>query len=471
MASEVKIDDIAIQPAKGSLKTDGIIEERGVAEFSVVDIGGLSHYQKGQPILIYDPDATLIFGGSIHSSEETRVGANLYHYIRCIDYHYAADKRLAAESYLNKTAGFIFDDLFDKYLAPEGITIGEIQTGPTILEAVINYVRISDAYDALGELAGFIWYIDELKRLYFIARATNTAPWAAATSDMIKGTPRLLHSNPKYRNRQYIRGGRGTTDLQEETFTGDGVRVAFTVGFPLQKVPASVTVSGRTPVGQTIGIKGIDVAFDCYWNKGDATITFEVAPEDTETVVIQYYGQWDIFAEIEDPVAIAAQLAIEGGGTGYVDDIATEPTLDNQNASIDSGIAKLAKFAMLGKRFTYQTTRSGLKPGQLQTTNYPLLGLNNAEMLIEAVKVRARGELITYDITEVQGPTTGGWSRLFKVLATEVERLQVGTDQTLILLTRASEAWGWKEEVVVSVFACPVPRVTLYPAAATLFPC
>lgn len=459
--SQVLIDGVKVELKKGSLLVELRIEERSIAEFTVIDTAGVLSYQKGQPVEIYDVTNTLIFGGVIDTPEKTTMAPSggLYHPIRCVDWHYLADKRLVAESYLATSAGDIVKDIRTKYLVAEGVTVGNIEDGPDIVEAVFNYVRASEAYDALAEKAGKIWYIDENKALYFVNRDTTPAPWNWTThTPKPAGSKAFLSGgNPKYRNRQYIRGGRGTTALQTETFTGDGVTVAFTVGFPFQQAP-TVTVNA---VARTIGIKGIDVAKDCYWNKGDATLTFDAgSTPGAVAVVIKYYGQFDILVLAEDIVAIADQLAIEGAGTGYVDEISDEPKLDDKDASIDAAKAKLVRYAVTGQRFEYETLLTGLKPGQLQTINYPALGLNNAEMLIEAVSIRGAGSNNHHRITAIQGPTMGSWSDFFKALAHMkaeiIDRLNVGSDQILIVLVSRSETWKWTESITETPFACPI---------------
>lgn len=447
---------------KGGTTVDLRIEERGVAEFTIVDIAGTASYQKGQPVTIYDTTDTRIFGGVIDSVETSAMSptGGLYHFVQCADNHYFADKRLVAESYLATAAGTIVSDIITNYLAAEGITEGNIEAGPDIVEAVFNYVRASDCFDALAEKAAKVWFIDENKALYFQARDITAAPWNATTDEMMKQTPLLLGGNPMYRNRQYIRGGKGTTLEQTETFVADGEQNAFTVSFPIAKVPTSIKIDGGAAL--TMGIKGLDAPgdFEAYWNKGDATITLTTPPAAAEEVEVKYYGMFDILVLVEDPAQIASQLAIEGSGTGYVDDISDEPKLIDQDASIDSARAKLAKFSVAGQRFFYQTTDTGLKPGQLQQIDYLTLGLNAVDMLIESVVVRGIGELVTYDITAIVGPEMGSWEQYFKSLADMkhevIERLNVGTEQILIILVEKAEVWGWEEDYDVEVFTCDV---------------
>jgi len=461
---------------KGDTQVELRIEERSVAQFTIVDTAGSASYQKGQPVTIYDATDTRIFGGVIDTVETIPMSpaGGLFHFIRCADWHYLADKRLVAESYEDKTCGFIVDDIFDDYLDEEGVTIGNIELGATLIEAVFNYVYASDAYDALAEKAGKIWFIDENKALYFQDRDTTAAPWDATTDEMIKGTAKLLGGNSLYRNRQYIRGGRATTLLQTEKFVADGEQNAFTVSFPIAKVPTFVEVNAvdKTP----LGIKGLDAPgdFASYWSKGDPTIYLTDVPTAGWIVEIRYYGMFDVLVLVEDDDAIDAQLAIEGAGTGYVDSIADEPKLTDKDASIDSGKAKLAKYGVTGKRFTYQTVDTGLKPGQLQTIDYPTLGINSESFLIEAVTIRGLGSLITYDIVAISGPEVGSWQQYFKALASQkqevIDRLNVGSEQVLIILVARDETWGWTEAIVETPTACPFPAATLYPEA-TLYPC
>ena len=468
----VVINDEIQDIKKNSLMVETRIEERSIAEFTIVDTTGILTFQKGQPVGIYDTTDTRIFGGVIDNPERVAMSptGGLFHPIRCADWHYLADKRLIAESYLVASyanAGAIVTDIHTKYLAGEGITIGNIEAGVTIVEAVFNYVRASEALDALAEKSNKIWYIDENKALYFVARDLIPAPWNWTTRTPKPAGTKAHWSggNPKYRNRQYIRGGRDITAPQTESFVADGEQNAFTCSFPLAKTPSGATghIQENPPAAdETVGIKGLDAPgdFAYYWNKGDPTIYAFAVPVVNTIIEVEYIGMFDILVLAEDPIAIAAQLAIEGAGTGYVDDIADEPKLTDKDASIDAAEAKLVRFAVTGQRFQYQTLDTGLKPGQLQMIDYPTLGLNSTQMLIESVVLRGFGSEVTHDITAIQGPTMGSWSDLFRALAhmkqEVIDRLNVGSEQILIILVEVDEDWGWDEEVVCTVFPCSV---------------
>jgi len=468
MATLVKVDNVAVVIEKGSIVVENRIEERSIANFTVVDTSGTASYTKGQAVLIYDPNDVLIFGGVIDNPETVRTAPSgeLLHPITCVDYHYFADKRLVAASYEDKTCGFIVDDIFDNYLAGEGVTIGNIDLGATLVQAVFNYGRVTDAYDALAEKAGFIWFIDENKKLYFQARDTTAAPWTLTGDDIEKGSGILSGANPMYRNRQYIRGGKGTTVLQTETFTGDGVRLAYTVGYPIVKVP-TVTVNA---VGQTVGIKGIDVAQQCYWSKGDPVIVFTAAPG-AVAVVIAYYGEYKLLGLATEEPAIAALQAIEGAGTGYVDDMADEPKLTDSDAVLDSGQAKLAKYAVNAQRLRYGTVRTGLKPGQLQPVVYPTFNLDG-DMLIESVITRIHTGNLWYDVTAIVGPEQRGWTEYFKSLSKMkqevIDFLNVGSEEILIILAEDDGIVEVEGDITGTViYACDIVDVGVVNVAKT----
>ena len=200
MPVSATIDGNAVQIQKGSLTTEGRIEERSTAFFVVADTPGTGNYVRGMPVSILDPDSTQIFGGFIDTPGRTRqgVGSVLLHDISCMDNHYLADKRLVVKVYTSQTLKTIVEDIHADYLAAEGVTIGEVQTGPTIESAIFNYVHPSEAFDVLKEISGFTWYIDVDKKLYFIDRTTNAAAFNldSVTYRPLKGSVHYSSGNP-----------------------------------------------------------------------------------------------------------------------------------------------------------------------------------------------------------------------------------------------------------------------------------
>lgn len=465
------IDGVTVQLKRNTLRVNNVVEARSTASFTVEDVDASDEYVRGEPVIILDGGNTL-FKGVVYSSTESRKSpaGGLVHRVKCMDWHYLADKRLVAESYTGQTAGAIVTDIRTNYLAAEGVTVGNIDAGPTIAEAVFNYAPASVVLDALALRAGFTWYINAEKALYFQLRTTTAAPFAV-TSDMLKGTSSLTHGNPKYRNRQWIRGGKAVTVEQTETFTTqDATILSFPVGFPLAQAPVSIK---EDAAAKTVGIKGIDSSKDYYWSKGDPVLVAAVAPGAGVVVEIKYFGEFRIIALAEDTDAIAAQLAIEGSGTGYVDQVDDDPSLIDSDDAIDEAEALLDKYAIAGKQVPFRITTYGLEPGQLLTYTESLYGMSGAELLITNVDISETDIGLVYGIVAVQGPVLGGWDKFFGDLARAKEDVRVTagvSDQVLIILTLTSENWEWTEAITETVYACPVVSLTLFPGT-TLFPC
>lgn len=420
----------------GSCSISGRIEERSTASFKIIDTAGSAAYQRGQTVAIYNgetdtPTGTLLFGGFIETPDREKAGDWLLHTIACKDNHYLADKRLVIKSYTSQTLSYIVTDIITSYLTAEGITAGTIQTGPTIAEAIFNYVSATQCFDSLKELSGFTWRINPDKSLDFMQRDTNAAPWALTSTEIVDKSAHLSKGNPAYRNRQYIRGGKGLTAEQTETFTGDAVTKAFTVGYPLGAAP-TVTVNS---VSKTVGIKGVDTGKDCYWSKGDPVIVFTTAPGNGLAVVIVYFGQYPLITGADSYAGILSRLAIEGG-TGIVEDIVNEAQHESSGAMNESARTKLQVYCQDVEKFTFQTRTSGLKAGQLLTVTYSPFGFSAYAMLIESVEIAEEDSThLIYSVTAITGPVLGSWTKFFSnILARQDKSIKLGDGLLLVLL-------------------------------------
>jgi len=435
--STIKINSVEIVHAKDELAVECRIEERSTAGFIVIDKAGSASYARGQPVEIKDSDDVLIFSGFIDEPESVRLSPSggLLHRISCMDNHYLADKRLVVNSYVAKTAGYIVEDIFDHYLAIEGVTIGEIQAGPTVAQAIFNYTKVSDAYNALKELSGsFTWFIDNEKKLYFFDRDTISAPWQLdwTTHKAERNSVSLKTGNPLYRNFQYVWGGTDITSVQTATFTGDGVIKTFALGYPLAAEPE--ITEDAAPMD--VGIKGIESGKDYYWTKGESAIFAEAAPGVGVVVIVSYYGQYPVIAMSLDSASIAARRVIEGG-TGIIEDIEREAWHESKESARESAQGKLTQYCQDAEKFNYQTLESGLLPGQLQEITYAPFGFTAHQMLIESVSISSQGGVILYNVVCITGPILGSWSKFFSNLFIRQDQsIRVGGEMLLKLIAQ-----------------------------------
>jgi hypothetical protein len=469
--SGIYIGGVKYSYAEGSLSVDQRLEERSVASFAINDLAAAYSFTDGQFVVISVNDHP-IFGGILEAPDTERLEADtaVRHTFRAADWHYLADKRIAAASYESQTCGYIVQELITNYLAGEGITVGEIQAGPTITEAIINYARVSDALEALALKAGFTWWIDQYKKLWFIDRATYVAPWAITTAEIMPGSAKLNRANPTYRNRQYLRGPTSQTSLQTETRQGDGNLTAFTMSYPLNKVPV-ITLNGGV---QTVGIKGLDTGKDWYWSKGDAVIAQDTGGAvliSTDVLSVAYYGQFPMIILSEDIGEVLARQAIEGG-TGIIEDIADAVNVTTEAAGFELAAGYLRKYCQNAAKFTFQTRREGLMPGQMATVTHGPLGLAAEEMLISSVQMQVSGgSKIVYSVTALQGPVLGAWSKFFKTLTDKsinIDLVSVGSGGTLTLIVTKADTTNWSESIAVTLGSCPLCSVATICGAGTI---
>jgi hypothetical protein len=400
-------------------------------------------------------------------------GTTRIHQLSCIGWRYLADKRLVAKSYVSQDVDEIVTDIVTDYLLPEGVTIGSISgAGLTIAEAVFNYAYCSAVLDALAERVGYMWYINHDKELYFGPRTTTPAPFIITAPDILKDTSSLSSETPQYRNRQYLRGGVDVTSLQSENRTGDGKTASFTMAYPLHEAP-TVTVDA---VAKTVGLKGIDTGYDWYWSPQDPVLLAEDVPLAGEAIVIQYYGEYPLMLVVENSLEIAHRASVEGN-TGIVEDATTLSTARTIDALGDAGLARLARYGVVGRQFRFSTYKHGLEPGQLVRVTHPTYGLTGEAFLIESVEMsEIAKDLFEFAISAVEGPEIGDWTSLFKSMADIkdeiIDRLDVGTasGDILIILKDVDETLQLTESIVKTIYACPVPAVDLFPDGG-LYPC
>lgn len=473
----IEVAGAQVQRRKGSLSISSVLSRRNTATFDVVDVAGALVFSKGQSVNIwktyFPPFLTLEFSGVVDLPRAVRADGITVHTLSCIGWRYLAEKRRVAKSYTATDVDDIVTDIVTDYLIPEGVTILSIAgTGLNIAEAVFNYAKASDCLDALAERVGYMWDINQDKEFYFGPRTVRPAPFGIGYADIIRDTNSFASESPKYLNRQYLRGGVDVTSLQTQNFTGDGETASFALAYPVHAEP-TITVDAAA---KTVGLKGVDTGKDWYWSMSDPVLQAEGIPLAGEAIVIQYYGEYPMMVVVEDATEIADRAAVEGN-TGIVEDVATIPSARTVDALTDAGLARLAKYGLIGRQFRFNTWRFGLAPGDLVPITYAQHGLTGEQFLVESVEMTELApDTYAYAVSAVEGPEIGDWTELFKSLADIksdlMDRLDVGTaaGDILIVLASVPETIQLTEAVVEDVFACPVPAAGLFPSGG-LYPC
>lgn len=489
----------------GTLNFSGTIGKRAQANFMAYTSTAI-HFEQDQQVQIYDQNNVLVFSGYISTPKEQKPGfqPTLDHTISCVDQHRLADKRLVAASYVNKSPGYMVNDIYNTILAAEGVTIGLIYDASSLVdlfpstslfpsttlyptesvgivpEAIFVYSTVAQALDELVNVASasgvpYYWMIDQNKKLWFApyTAVINNTVIDGTQIDQVRHPVTVTRANPTYRNTQYLVGGLAQTVTQVETRKGDGVTVSWPMSFDLATVP-TITVNA---VAKAIGIRGLDTGKDWYWQKGSPDISQDSAGTkliSTDTLSITYIGQYPtvIIDQNSAQISYEARLA---GDTGIVEAAENDAT----KSSAASGLAKtgalLTRYASQGTILEFITEQTGYAPGQLVPVNLPDHNLNSVQMLIEDIagSDQLDGFNIWYTIKAVLGPYDVTWESFFSKLLKQqapANSINVGVSQSVVIAVTGSASLSPSVTGSATVFACPVPSLTTYPSL-TLFPC
>lgn len=456
------------------------INARSTLNIKVVDLLDLENIDEGDSIEIYSDSVKIYSGIILTISKEEEYPGRLIYSVNAVDNSALADKRVIAKVYENKTAGYIANDLITEKLFQEGVTAGDIAEGPVIRKAVFNYIKCSEALDYIKKITGLNWNIDKERRLNLFDRATYIAPFQL--------TDKVQHSNfrqksslDKYRNVQYVRGGKGRTATQyNETPTPkpDGESRNFIVRFPLAEKPIiEVNLGGSgwdTVDPDDIGVNGLDKEKKWYFSFGSQVITQENSetPLDAangDAIRITYVGLRNLFVVVDNPIEISIRAEKETGTSGVYEALSKETSIVDAGQAIEYAQGLIKTYGEITDTISFQTEVPGLEAGQLLPVNKPLYGIND-DFLIETVNIRPSGPgSIVYSVNALDGAAVGGWEEFFKELIKGNRDFVIAENEVIILLNTQTESIGYKSLMGIKTVNNIYPSDILYPSD-TLYP-
>jgi len=399
--------------------------------------------------------ATKIFEGVILRIRKYESDPNvLYYNLDIVDNSALADKRVIAKTYINQTAGYIVNDLITEILGEENVTAGTITTGPIIKKAVFNYIKCSAALDYIKNVTGLNWNIDKDMQLQFFDRATNISPFTL--NESIQHNKFQQESNmDKYRNIQYVRGGRGKTATQEDeipTPAPDGKSRSFVVRFPIAEQPViEINLNGAGWVAidaDDIGVNGLSTNKKWYWSYGSQIVTQDEATETVLATVddirITYTGLRNLFVKIENPNEISIQ--------GKYEALNTEKSINITEQAIEYANGLIETYGEIKDTISFSTEVSGLQAGQLLPVQKTLYDINDS-FLIESVTIKASSaNTIEYSIKALDGASIGGWEEFFKELLKGNRDYAINENEVIILLNNQAEKENIGSETDITTY-------------------
>lgn len=338
-----------------------------------------------------------------------------------------------------------------------------IQDGPIVNNYAVAGTPISKAFDDFAQYANFFWYIDFNKVAWFMAPDSTPAPFVFDGTQGELGSGTIETSSPLYRNAQWLLNVPDVTGQQIDVRKGDGVTRAFTMSYPFNSLP-SVALNG---VAQTVGQKGVDDATHSkqwYWNKGDAVLAQEVNNTilvSTDTLDVTYIGQWISNVYVPDTAQIAAQQAIEGGGTsGIVEEAHQDNTIFSSAQAFQLGAALLNRYSVQGKQLTFNTRWNGLAPGQLLSVNIPTAGwqLQGVTFFIEQVQLTIVGPWAMFAVTAIVGPFNSNWVQFYQWVSSsaQVAGNAGGNNQVSNVVQVFTALLSWAATFTATTYTCPI---------------
>ena len=215
--------------------------QRGTAQLCLI-IGPFDSYSPpvGAPVYIFSFGVRM-YAGTVDDVKKNWIGEGGWNCltVTCVSLEQQLDTLCCfpVRAYTNRTAGYIFADLFTAYYGAGLIKPGNIQPGPVVPTLTVNGDRLSDVLTQLATTAGFVWGVDQTTlSIYFVNQETFLAPFILQVTDLLWEESQWENNRADYRNRQITRMSLGQNLPSNCLFMGDGATKLFT--FPY--IPGSI---------------------------------------------------------------------------------------------------------------------------------------------------------------------------------------------------------------------------------------
>lgn len=149
-----------------------------------------------------------IFGGKIINVKVGIEGKVLIYDVECKDWVDQLDGKLVSETYENQTVNQIIADLKSKYAAT--FDISNVSCTTNIEAIYFDMKPMSKCLDELAEIAGYHWYVDPDKKIYFFAEGSLTSPFDITDTNgkCISESLDIKEDYEQIKNRVNILGGK-----------------------------------------------------------------------------------------------------------------------------------------------------------------------------------------------------------------------------------------------------------------------
>lgn len=394
------------------------VNQRSFASFNLIT--ELNVVIKKSSVVVINHNEETLFKGTVDVVRDKKNGHKKLHEVYCIDNHYFVDKRVYAKAFMQVLTGDIVKALVDDVLSEEGIYYDAESIQEGIQTSILfNYEYCNNVMDKLADRTGYVWWVDNNKKIYF-QDPTTVRNQNTVTDFIIKyGSLELENNRSKFRNLQYIKGAMELSRKKVTNTSFDGVNTNFIMDMPIgELISIRIKYAGesiwRDVADANIGKKNEDTAKTFMWAQGDNVITADRMQLVTgDQLEFTYKGLIPIIGlstnqrQIED-------LKVLEGGSGKVEHIESEPELRGALSAIQSANAKNQKYGRLDQMSLFFTTlQSGYDAGEIVLVDLPSEGLHE-DFLIEKLEIYEDNNLIWFDVSLVRGNIFESWARVFQ---------------------------------------------------------
>ncbi len=332
---------------------------------------------------------------------------------------------------LNTTDTTVSPLISDMTIAVFGPQIG---AGALIPSASYINTYNSANMDDLKNKSNYGYNVDKNFALSFLGRTAQPAPWLLVAPDQQIFNLQIENANDAYSNRQILTGVIGTFAVTEP-ITGNNQAKSFPLSYPIapNTGPPQIKLNTLPQAVAQKGASGADWYYDVQFKGGTGSIAQDggnTPLSGTDIGTVSYTAMYITQVQRDNLAGQAALAALEGGGTGIVENVTDVSALNLTVPAANAyGDMLNARYGILGRTVTFDTYRPGLAIGQLlpffvllpSTYGTGLYGTGlyggsartytNVQLLITGVDISIR---------TMRGPGGGAVSRLvYSVTSTE----------------------------------------------------
>ena len=266
--------------------------------------------------------------------------------------------RIVNEAYQNATITEIVQNLFDRYISEEGITLGTISNVEVTYEVytAADY-NLQACLNELADQVGAIWKINTDRTFDFLIQDDFPKFQDEINEEFLLGAD-YQHKTKDYKTRtvQYISGATDTTSAQLENYEWETDVRSLALSFPLIQQPV-IYINGTQVDPAYIGVNGLDdsdpnIIFSWSYNSQIINIKRTDTLNIGDNIVVQYIGLFPIRVVARNASKIE-EIATKTGTSGKREmvQIATDITTNKDAQQLASSL--LSQFEEATSELTF----------------------------------------------------------------------------------------------------------------------